>query len=108
LQHREGAGPLDFNTGRERVGAIAVAGREVTGETTPPVKLEAEGVRRRALSEKKREHGREAARERVPPAMRTGGDGSGEERTWFHIWRERVEASRSVGPILWNGMVLHL
>jgi hypothetical protein len=59
LQHREGAGPRDFNTGRERVSAIATAGREATGETTPLVKLEAEGAGRRALFEKKREHGRE-------------------------------------------------
>jgi hypothetical protein len=94
---------------------------EAMGETVLPVKLEVKGPGRRALSEKKREHDREAvreraatdrvvARERVSSAMRAGGGGSGEveERTWFHVWRERVEASRLVRPILWNGVVLHL
>jgi hypothetical protein len=61
LQHREGAGPRDFNTGRERVSVIAAAGREATGETVSTVKLEVEGAGQRALSEKKREHDREAS-----------------------------------------------
>jgi hypothetical protein len=61
LQHREGVGPHDCSIGREQDDVIAAVGREAMGETVPPLKLEAEGVRRRALSEKKREHGKEVA-----------------------------------------------
>jgi hypothetical protein len=65
LQHREGAGPHDCNTGREQDDAIAATDREATGETAPPLKLEAEGARRHALYEKKGEYDKEAARDRA-------------------------------------------